>query len=184
MIKLKNIIRYEQLTDKSFTSFDNSNEEDVFSLLYCIRLPKETFEFYKNTFKTAPIAAKNEIKEVNEYMTVMQQFSKKSENEEESNHEKVSNTIMSLIFSGLDAHFVMEEMEIEDLPLFISGMEEKAKAKIENDRLWTFYNILPHVGKGIKSPQDLIKFPWEKEDKKSDIDSETIFNQFMENKIN
>ena len=44
---------------------------------------------------------------------------------------------------------------------------------MENDRFWAFWNILPHVNtKKLKKPQDLIRFPWEKEEELSERDLE------------
>ena len=194
MIKIKNIIRYEQLSGKSFSDFDSSNENDVITLLYCIELPKETFEVYKKTAKVAEKALFNEIKKINDEMVLINQFStvQSDESTAESDtkkHEMVSNIVAALIYGGLDAHFVMEEMEIADLPLFIKGLETKKKEKLENWRLWTFFTVLPHVGKGISKPQDLIKFTWEEDTEKQEAaktleDSKDLFDAFMNGKIN
>jgi hypothetical protein len=193
MIKIKNIIRYEQLSGKSFSDFDSNDENDVITLLYCIELPKEAFEVYKKTAKVAEKALFNEIKKINDEMILINQFS--SVKLEESNtvtesdakkHEMVSNIASTLVYGGLDAHYVMEEMEIADLPIFVKGLENKKKEELENCRLWTFFNILPHVGKGIKEPQDLIKFPWEKSEKEPENaeDGENIFKEFIHGNIN
>lgn len=192
MIKIKNIIRYEQLTGKSFSDFDNSDEDDVMALLYCIELPNGSFEQFKNASKIAKKALSESLKNINECMELINQFSETKkedslENEKENDtksHEKVSIIAASLIFGGVDAHFVMEELEIQDLPLFVKGLENKNKAKMENDRLWTFYNILPHVGKGISKPQDLMVFPWEADTEKAEAlknieDNAKKFEDFM-----
>jgi len=183
------------LTGKSFSDFDNSNEDDVIALLYCIQLPKETFEIYKRTAKVAQKALVNEIKKISDEMVIINQFStvklEESDTVTESdtkNHEMVSNIATALIYGGLNAHFVMEELEIADLPIFIKGLEDKRKEELENSRLWTFFNVLPHVGKGFEKPQDLIRFAWEKETEKKEADKNIkdntdILSAFFKGKV-
>jgi len=192
MIKIKNIIRYEQLTDKSFSAFDSTNEDEVLALLYCIELPEQTFEVFKRTTATAKRALESYLKKVNGYMEFISQFfseTKKKTDEANSDNkkpEKVTDLISILLFSGIDTRYVMEEMEIQDLPMFIGGLEKKKRADLENDRLWTFYHILPQVGKGITKPQDMCPFPWEEKEieqsAKEDIERNAEkYNDFIKN---
>ena len=66
---------------------------------------------------------------------------------------------------GLDAHFVLYEMKLFEIGDYLKAIDEHKKEQMERDRLWTFYTILPHVDhKKLKKPQDLMPFPWEKEE--------------------
>ena len=52
--------------------------------------------------------------------------------------------------------------------MYVEYYNNQNKSKLEMDRLWTYYTMLPHINtKKIKSPKDLIKFNWEVDDKKS-----------------
>ena len=77
-----------------------------------------------------------------------------------------------MILSGIDAHFVYD-MRTTDIADFLKGIEEKKREQMEQDRFWTYLKILPHVdGKKLKSPEDLITFPWEAKHKQKLRDDE------------
>lgn len=179
------------MTGKSFSDFDSENKEDLLSLLYCIDLPGESFKLYKQALMASQKVFSAKLIAVNDYLSHINQFAierEKKPDEEVENEEskKIGAIAMSLIYNGVDSHYVMEEMEIEDLRLFVDGASQKLKEKIENDRLWAFYNVLPHVS-GIKSPQDLITFPWEEEEQRKKAEknieeNEEIFKGIMNSK--
>ena len=75
----------------------------------------------------------------------------------------IGNIVSTLIMSGLDATYALEEMELCDLPMYIEAYERKRKEEMEASRLWTFFTMLPHIdSKKMKNgAMDLITFPWE-----------------------
>lgn len=75
----------------------------------------------------------------------------------------------SLISNGIDAHFVLEELELSELYPLIKSLDSVKKEKMEQKRFWTFFQILPQIdSKKIKSPKDLLLFPWENIDKEEE----------------
>ena len=50
----------------------------------------------------------------------------------------------------------MKLFEISD---YLKAIDDFKKEKMESERLWTFYTILPHIDqKKVKSPQDMFPF--------------------------
>ena len=81
--------------------------------------------------------------------------------------------------SGLDAHYVLNEMELCDMPLYIEAYERKRKEEMEGSRLWTYLTILPHIdAKKMKNgAKDLIVFPWEEEEARKNAEQEMKDNE-------
>ena len=56
-MKIGSVIKWEQMTDRSFLTMQYDNEDDVMKLLYCISSPNATFEDFKkevlNDYKIA-----------------------------------------------------------------------------------------------------------------------------------
>ena len=95
--------------------------------------------------------------------------------------EMISGIVSVLIISGLDAHYVLNEMEICDLPLYIEAYEKKRKEEMESARMWTYLTILPHIDarKMENGAKDLITFPWEEAEKQAEKEiKETEIERF------
>ena len=57
--------------------------------------------------------------------------------------------------------------------------EMNKKESLEKDRLWTYRNISPHINtKKCKSPDKLLPFPWEIQEKKEKQIKELENNRF------
>lgn len=170
-LSIKSIIRAEQILSKPFTDIDYTNVEELTKLLYCTVLSNNPVLF---TFEEFQAIAENEkqlsamIKEIEKANLVLEQFSRGTtaqnvENAGESPY--IKELVGLLVMSGLDAHYVMNEMEISDIPIFVEAYEKKKREEMEASRLWTFLSIIPHIDtKKVKSPKDLMMFPWEEEE--------------------
>ena len=192
-INMKSVIRWEQLRKKSFSQMDYTDKDDVDALLYTTTICNiagvmYAFEVFRHTLANEKIA--HEMISVLERETaVLSQFQTKQETSDLGSTE-VGELIATLIMSGLDAHYALEEMELCDLPLYIEAYERKKKEQMESDRLWTYLNILPHVdGKKLPSARDLYSFPWEemedmKEAERALAEDAETFEIFMNNGIN
>ena len=67
-----------------------------------------------------------------------------------------------LITSGLDARYVMDEMELSDIPVFAKALEKDKRERMEAARLWTFLSVAPHIDTNrVRTPEDYYPFPWE-----------------------
>lgn len=172
-INMKTILLYEEMSDKSFYEVGG---EDIMLLIYCALVVNNDLSITKNHFD---IIMKNE-KIARELMTkcqseldFIQQFIKtdnkvKQETEEVEKDNKVSNVVnMILLQNNLDMNYVMYEMRLWELTPLIKAIEEKTKADMVEKRFWAYLNICPHIdSKKIKGPEDILPFPWEKDNKK------------------
>jgi hypothetical protein len=182
-ITLKNIIRWEQITGKSFFDMDYSNEEDIQYLLYVCDNSDVTFDVFKEVFKNKKVV-RGMIKDISKYLTVSSQFMPKSEDSKGGGDNKgcMKDIISFLIVSGIDPHFVMEEMEIQDLPLLAKSLETKRRTELEDKRTFTFLTMLPHMdtSKLKNGVEDILSFPWDnEEEEKTEVMSEEEFEKIM-----
>lgn len=173
-LTMRTIIRWEQLRGKSFAGMDYEDNEDLTALLYCSMISCNSEKMYTlDEFRHVTSNGKL-MREMSQKLSreslVMAQFRGTAENTADlSNVEgssgRISEIVSTLIMSGLDARYVMDKMELCDLPMFIRAYEQQKKEQLENNRLWTYLSILPHVdGKKLPSATDLYPFPWELEE--------------------
>lgn len=179
-ITIKNIIRWEQLREKAFGELKVSEPDDVIALMY-VTTPEEEigdtlFEDYRDIAKQSPKIVEKHSVEINKYLDYINQFSHKGgetpedpmalradkENEPESSA-SISNVAMNLLYSGVDAKYLMNEAELCDLSILGKGAEEKMHRRMEEERLWTYLTLQPYIGDGdkIRKASDLYPFPWE-----------------------
>lgn len=179
------IVRWEQITGKCFSEMDYSNEDDLKKLLYCTVIIGEkkvfTLQTFENILTTSKIRdeAIRALEDENDMLSQFQRHAEIGPHTEDEAHTPVSDLAGVLIMDGgLDAGYVMNEMMLCDLPLYIKAYEKKKREGMEASRLWTFFQILPHIdGKKFKSPKDLYVFPWEEEEEIRRIQKETEDNE-------
>lgn len=172
-INMKTILLYEEMSGKSFYEVGG---EDIMLLIYCALVVNNDLSITKNHFD---IIMKNEkiarelMAKCQSELDFIQQFIKtdnkvKQETEEVEKDNKVSNVVnMILLQNNLDMNYVMYEMRLWELAPLIKSIEEKTKAEMVEKRFWAYLNICPHIdSKKIKGPEDILPFPWEKDNKK------------------
>lgn len=166
------VIRWEQMTGRSFITMDFTDEIDVLHLLYCATVvwaePKFTYETFAELLEKDRIKAAvlRSFSVNNEYAA---QFVSKTADKDDQNSAAcvMIGTVASklIIQGGMDAHFVLREMLVEDIPLYIEALNARIKSEEESRRLWTYYTIVPHIdGKKISAPDKMHVFPWEAEE--------------------
>ena len=166
-LTMRAIVRWEQLLCKSFANMDYANEYDMEALMYCVALSSNKITCTLTEFVSTLVnknLSTSMARSLARESAVMGQFSAKETDEQESEGAGgfIKELVAMLIMAGMDAHFVMDEMPLCDLPLFVEAYQNKKKEQMESDRLWTYLNILPHVdGKKLPSARELYPFPWE-----------------------
>lgn len=194
-INMKTILLYEEMSGKSFYEVGG---EDIMLLIYCALVVNNDLSITKSHFD---IIMKNEkiarelMAKCQSELDFIQQFIKtdnkvKQETEEVENDNKISNVVnMILLQNNLDMNYVMYEMRLWELAPLIKSIEEKTKADMVEKRFWAYLNICPHIdSKKIKGPEDILPFPWEKDNKKEaalkfmDDNNEAIKAFFNKNK--
>ena len=178
-LNIKAISLAETLLDKPFSDFDFTDENTVASLMYAIYIANtgsaKTFEDFKTSVPS------DVEKSTQDAMAYVMQFNRQAEAEAEADvpasTDRAVGSRMSelanyvIVHGGLDAHYVMYEMDVHEMAGFVEGINALKKERMEEQRLWTYYTVLPHVGsKVLKEPSDLIVFEWEAADKKADMD--------------
>lgn len=172
-INMKTILLYEEMSGKSFYEVGG---EDIMLLIYCALVVNNDLSITKSHFdtimKNEKIARELMAKSQSE-LDFIQQFIKTDnkvtqETEEVEKDNKVSNVVnMILLQNNLDMNYVMYEMRLWELAPLIKAIEEKTKADMVEKRFWAYLNICPHIdSKKIKGPEDILPFPWEKDNKK------------------
>lgn len=196
-LTIKAIIRWEQLRKKSFSLMDYSDKDDTDSLLYTTTICNNEGEMYTLDVFRKTLMNEKLVREIvlalEKETAVLNQFQKKQEGPNldaaDTSPGLISELVSTLIMAGLDAHYVMNEMDLCDLPIFIEAYERKKKEQMESDRMWTYYSIIPHIDtrKMKNGAKDLIIFPWEemeaiKEAEKALSEDSGRFEDFMKTK--
>jgi hypothetical protein len=175
-LTIKSIIRWEQLRKKSFSLMDYANEEDVEALLYTTTICNNentmySFDIFRKTLSNQKLV-REMVSKLETETAVLSQFQKKQEKADigstDDSPGTIADIVSTLIMSGLDAQYALNEMELCDLPLYIEAYEKKRKEEMESARMWTYLTILPHIDarKMENGARDLIIFPWEEEEVK------------------
>ena len=188
-LNIKAIILAEKILKKSFGKFDVNNDDDIMAVTYGMvaanndeTMTKEMFsKLTKNKKLWAEIMRLSSIE-----FAYIQQFTEQGETGEtgETHDISITDLAVMMIINGLDPSFVYD-MRTTDISDFIKGIEEQKREGMERDRFWTYLKMLPHIdGKKMKSPQDMITFPWEEAEKKRLKDEEfergkSIFEKFI-----
>lgn len=185
---IKSICYFETLTDKSFFEI---TDEDIFDMLYSIymvnnpdkMLKRETF---MNIIQRRDILIWM-INEYSKFSEIISQFKipeqdNKSDNiiSDDTRKIRISDYVSTLIIEhGVDPHYIYYEMDIWEIPILFEAIDTKIKKELTDKRFWTYMSISPHIDtKKCKSPDALIPFEWEKENKKKNRELELKNNAF------
>lgn len=165
-LTMQAIIRWEQLNNKAFSQLNYSSEDDIISLFYvCTQNISEiSLEEFK---KDIPEESLTEmIKEFERQTFLSSQFQPPQTHDKNHSGDKtpvyIKEVIPMLVMHGLDVYFALYEMELCDLPVYLAAYDRKIKDKLTAQRLWTFYQLSPHLKKGSK-PETFHPFHWETE---------------------
>ena len=173
-LNIRSIIKFEQFANKPFNEFDYTNIDDVSKLLYCVVLANNPESFTYDEFielsKSKKIS-KEITDKFNKEIKLIELFASKEVKEEttEEPSEKVTIFIKDIVAflivnAGINANFIMNEMSVNDIPLYMNAYNNKVKEQMESSRLWTYLSILPHIDSSkINSPSKFYSFPWEVE---------------------
>ena len=169
---------YESMTGKPFLKIQT--EDDIRHLFYC-SLVFNNDEFSNMDFDVFNILIDDQdvIKWISdEYMKInnfLVQFKGDvgfedegvQEGKEEEKTFYMLDAISALIVKiGLDPHYVMYDMDEWEMSYYYRIMRDMDRERLTEDRLWTYFTILPHVGKKLSGPEKMFPFEWEKNNKK------------------
>lgn len=184
-INLDAAIRWEKLTNRPFTSLNYADEADFVRLCYCATLAADptidqTFESYRKAFETSKKMSKATMQSIKRFNAFMAQFQTitlsddvkiEEITDEPERIERVASYL--IVTGGMDAHYVLYDMPLEYIQMFVEGVAERTRQQMENDRFWTWLLLKPHDAKNAyPNPKRLMTFPWEREENASKAVSE------------
>lgn len=162
-MKIRNIVRYEQLRKKSFQSWDNENQEDIISLLYVMQEEYvSTYEVYKSLLLEDKKTFNEESERLLRDIAIMSQFSAECSGKG-SGDNFITPIVFSVIAKGINADFVMN-CTLSDFTHLIDALENQKKERLEEKRLFTYLTMLPHIdSKKLRNAEkDILTFSWER----------------------
>ena len=170
-INIKSIVKYELLTKKSFNDIDFESE-DIFKLLYCVVMENNkerfTFEEFNDIIKSEKITKeitdkfKKEIKILGQFANKSEKIVELDEDDEKKESFFIKDLVATLVVkANIDINYIMNNMQINEFESYIKAYSNRTKEKLENDRLWTYLTILPHLSDNKLTPQKLYHFPWD-----------------------
>ena len=192
-LTLRAMTLWELMTGRSFSEVDFSDGEDVRKVQYCscVAYADEPFTYREFvTMLASRRVAASVAKAMARYNDFVSQFITARDaprtDGDAAPHPRMGQIAARLIAHGMDARFVLDEMTVADLPIYLEAIDEIFKQQEESHRLWTFYSIMPHVdARKLRTPQHLCRFPWEKRDVTAAEREQTEreFMDFMNGKI-
>lgn len=188
---IKSICLFERMTGKTIFSMTD-DEDDILHLLYCSFIESNpekgriTYNVFKAMVKSNPKVAEwimGQYKDIMDVLTPLMNSPKKddaNDGDSEGTTMNVTDMATSLIIDyGVDAHYVMYEMSLWELYPFYDTAAAHMRNHLEEQRLWTYIGIAPHIdGKKIKSPQDILPFAWEEKEMKNKKEKELKNNEY------
>ena len=167
---------FEQLTGKSFFQI---GEEDTMALIYCCLCTNNDFCYTYDVFlgcceneKIAgwlvrEFAKQTAFNEQLKYVHNEEAQQAEEETEEKDKPFTISEYASALIVNyGVDPHYVNYEMPLYEIKDYFWAGEMKRRSELEQQRLFTYLTILPHMDpKKHHKVEDILPFPWEKEAK-------------------
>ena len=187
ILTIRNIIKWEQLNNKPFSSMDYNDENDIISLFYVCTMSDEvgiTLHAFKENLTDEVIMTM--VKSFEKQILIDAQFqitSDKVEKDKTTDPVYIKDIVPILIMNGLDVNFALDEMALYDLPIYLKAYDQKTRHTLESSRLWSFIQVMPHLSQNVKSPKDLYPFPWELEDEviteEEKRESKEVFSSFF-----
>jgi hypothetical protein len=186
-LNLKSICYFEKISGKSFFTL---GEEDIILLLYATFITNNpdtnmTFNVFTGLMEINENISRWMVTKYQDILTVVYQFNEtKEENKDDKFAMEQSHTMTDFATSlvidyGMDARYVMYDMSIWEIPEFYEAVNTHIKKKMEMERFWTYIKVLPHIdGKKCKSPDKLVPFDWEREEKKKKNNQDLENNRF------
>lgn len=170
-LNLKAICLFEGLRNKSYQEIRMDEEEDVVAFLYAMNIGGKgeecTLREMREVLKSKAVfqSMKKQLEmemEMAEQVRISCEEVAASIDEESQKPHRVSDIAHMIIANGIDAHYVMYEMGIWELPSMVMAIENKKREDVEMQRLLTYYTIMPHIDiSRAKAIKDIIPLPWE-----------------------
>lgn len=175
-LSLRAVCLYEQITARSFSTLDLSDEADVEALSYALWYyatdEAQTLDRWRSALES-PSLATHLARELERVLSLLEQLSvqRASASSGSDGDEKAGymTPIITRLAYSLGADFVLNQMELWELPHYLESEEQRRRQELEQQRLFTWLSMLPHLSKdSARSAEELLPFPWEAERKEAE----------------
>lgn len=175
-LTLRAVLLFEKLTARSFSSASILNEEDAVTLLYCLQRCEEggsalPLDVWKKVLESEAVSGElyARLECTLEAMIPLSFTSAEgatsAEGEDDGDGDAPDFTSiagMLVVEGGLSPSYVMDTMELWELPAFLDALDRKKREVLEYQRLFTWMTMMPHLSSdSVGSPEELLPFPWE-----------------------
>ena len=173
-LTLRAVLLFEKLTARSFSSLSILDEEDAVMLLYCLQRCEEggsvlPLDVWKQVLESGAVKSElyARLERTLEAMIPLSFTSSEGATsaEGEDNGDAPDFTSiagMLVVDGGLSPSYVMDTMELWELPAFLDALDRKKREALEHQRLFTWMTMMPHLSSdSVGSPEELLPFPWE-----------------------
>lgn len=175
-LTLRAVLLFEKLTARSFSSLSILDEEDAVTLLYCLQrceedgsvLPLDVWKqvLESESVKSELYARLERTLEAMIPLSLPEGTSPTEETDEDTSPDFTSIAGMLVVEGGLSPSYVMDTMELWELPALLDALDRKKKEHLEHQRLFTWMTMMPHLSSdSVGSPEELLPFPWEQAEK-------------------
>ena len=148
------------------------DEEDAVTLLYCLQRCEEDgsvlpLDVWKQVLESESVkgelyARLERTLEAMIPLSLPEGTAPTEETDEDTSPDFTSIAGMLVVEGGLSPSYVMDTMELWELPAFLDALDRKKREALEHQRLFTWMTMMPHLSSdSVGSPEELLPFPWE-----------------------
>lgn len=171
-LTLRAVLLFEKLTARSFSSMSILDEEDAVTLLYCLQRCEEggsvlPLDVWKQVLESEAVKSQlyarlERTLEAMIPLSLPEGTAPTEETDEDTSPDFISIAGMLVVEGGLSPSYVMDTMELWELPAFLDALDRKKREALEHQRLFTWMTMMPHLSSdSVGSPEELLPFPWE-----------------------
>lgn len=171
-LTLRAVLLFEKLTARSFSSLSILDEEDAVTLLYCLQRCEEggsvlPIDVWKQVLESEAVKSQlyarlERTLEAMIPLSLPEGTAPTEETDEATSPDFTSIAGLLVVDGGLSPSYVMDTMELWELPAVLDALDRKKREALEHQRLFTWMTMMPHLSSdSVGSPEELLPFPWE-----------------------
>lgn len=171
-LTLRAVLLFEKLTARSFSTLSILDEEDAVTLLYCLQRCEEggsvlPFEVWRQVLESESVkgelyARLERTLEAMIPLSLHEGTSPTEETDEDPPPDFTSIAGVLVVEGGLSPSYVMDTMEMWEMPALLDALDRKKREALDHQRLFTWMTMMPHLSSdSVGSPEELLPFPWE-----------------------
>jgi len=189
-LTLRAVLLFEKLSARSFSTLNIQDGEQIPLLIYCLQRcedggSKMPFDAWVSVLDSVEVSShlygrlERTLAELTPITDVEDSGDPSDGEDDGPDFTTIANMI--IVDGGIDAGYVMDRMELWEIPAILNAIQKRKQEGLEYKRLFTWMSMLPHLAQdSVCSPEKLLPFPWEVE---SEDVGQAIFDQLKNAKI-